>query len=193
MLWRQQEFNVIPFTIYSRDAPGCVFIIGFFYTFANQKPIAMYYSGQEIAEIAVRIEENGNEFYTAAAEMIPGSNDIKGLFFDLAEKEILHISIFQKLVEKFDSESFDFESQDATDYINHLAETHIFGKPDSGKALAKTIKTPKEGLEIAYKFENDSVAFYTELLKYTRSDSKRLVQQIIEEEMEHAADIKRFL
>ena len=125
--------------------------------------------------------------------MIPGSNDIKGLFFDLAEKEILHISIFQKLVEKFDSESFDFESQDATDYINHLAETHIFGKPDSGKALAKTIKTPKEGLEIAYKFENDSVAFYTELLKYTRSDSKRLVQQIIEEEMEHAADIKRFL
>jgi len=153
----------------------------------------MYYSGQEIVDIAVRIEENGNEFYTAAAEMIPGTNDIKGLFFDLAEKEILHISIFQKLAEKFDAESFDFQEQDASDYINHLAESHIFGKPDAGKSLAKTIRTPKEGLEIAYKFENDSVAFYTELLKYTRSDSRKLVEQIIDEEKEHAEEIRRFM
>ena len=165
----------------------------FFLLLLNTKLTIMYYSGQEIVEIAVRIEENGNEFYTAAAEMIKESNDIKGLFIDLAEKEILHNSIFQKLAEKFDAESFDFGAQDATDYINHLASSHIFGKPDSGKTLAKTLKTPKEGLEIAYKFENDSVAFYTELLKYTRSDSKKLVQEIIEEEMEHAAEIKRFL
>jgi rubrerythrin len=153
----------------------------------------MYYSGQEIVEIAVRIEENGNEFYTAAAAMISENNDTKGLFLDLAEKEIMHIAIFQKLAEKFDAESFDFQAEDASDYINHLAESHIFGKPDSGKELAKEIKSPKDALETAFKFENDSVAFYTELLKYSRSDSKKLVQQIIDEEKEHAADIQRFL
>ena len=153
----------------------------------------MYYSGQEIVEIAVRIEENGNEFYNAAAEMIGAQNDTKGLFIDLAEKEVMHISIFQKLAEKFDAETFDFRAEDASDYINHLAESHIFGKPDAGKELAKKITTPREALEIAFKFENDSVAFYTELLKYARSDSKRLVQQIIDEEKEHAEDIKRFL
>jgi len=153
----------------------------------------MYYSGQEIVEIAVRIEENGNAFYTAAADMIKGSNDIKGLFYDLAEKEILHISIFQKLAEKFETGSFDLSSEDASDYISHLAESHIFGKPDSGKNLARTLSTPREALEAAFKFENDSVAFYAELLKYARSDSRRLVQQIINEEMEHAAEIKTFL
>jgi rubrerythrin len=153
----------------------------------------MYYSGQEIVEIAVRIEENGNEFYTAAAEMIGQNNDTRGLFLDLAEKEIMHISIFQKLAEKFDAESFDFQAEDASDYINHLASSHIFGQPDSGKELAKKIKTPREALEAAFKFENDSVAFYTELLKYARSDSKRLVQQIIDEEKEHAEDIRKFL
>ena len=114
-------------------------------------------------------------------------------FLDLAEKEILHISIFQKLADKFDAESFDFQQGDASDYINHLAESHIFGKPDSGKELAKKITSPKEALDIAFKFENDSVAFYTELLKYARSDSKRLVQQIIDEEKEHAAEIKQFM
>jgi rubrerythrin len=81
----------------------------------------------------------------------------------------------------------------ASAYINHLAESHIFGKSDSGKNLAKTLTTPKEGLDVAFKFENDSVAFYTELLKYTRSDSKRLVQQIIDEEKEHAGEIEKFL
>lgn len=157
------------------------------------KSIIMYYSGQEIVEIAVRIEENGNEFYNAAAAMTTGNDEIKGLFNDLAEKEIMHIAIFQKLAEKFDADTFDFADQDASDYINHLAESHIFGKPDAGKQVAETIKTPREGLEIAYKFENDSVAFYTELLKFTRSDSKKLVQQIIDEEKEHASDIRKFL
>lgn len=153
----------------------------------------MYYSGQEIIDIAVRIEENGNEFYTAAANMIAENNDIRGLFLDLAEKEVMHISVFQRLAEKFDEDSFDFGAQDASDYIGHLADSHIFGRPDSGKEVAKTIKTPKEGLETAFKFENDSVAFYTELLKFTRSSSKKLVQQIIDEEKEHVEDIRKFL
>jgi rubrerythrin len=153
----------------------------------------MYYSGQEIIEIAVRIEENGNEFYTNAAEMISGYSDTKALFLDLAEKEVMHIAIFQKLADKFDADSFDFQENDSSDYVNHLAESHIFGKPDSGKELAKKVKSPQEALEIAFKFENDSVAFYTELEKFARSDSKRLVRQIIEEEKEHAEEIKRFM
>lgn len=159
----------------------------------NVKTEFMYYSGQEIVDIAVRIEENGNEFYTAAAEVIGKRTDTKGLFLDLAEKEVMHIAIFQKLAEKFNAESFDFQAEEASDYINHLAESHIFGKPDSGKKLALQVKTPKEALEIALKFENDSVSFYTEMLKYARSDAKRLVQQIIDEEKEHAEEILKFL
>jgi rubrerythrin len=153
----------------------------------------MYYTGQEIIEIAVRIEENGNAFYTAAAEMTGADTDTRGLFLDLAEKEVMHIAIFQKLAEKFNPEDFEFNQDEASAYINHLADQHIFGKPDSGKELAKSVTSSRQALEIAYKFENDSVAFYTELEKKVKSDSRKLVRQIIEEEMEHAADIKRFL
>jgi rubrerythrin len=153
----------------------------------------MYYSAQEIVNIAVRIEENGNEFYTLAAEIISESNDLKGLFTDLAEKEVMHIAVFQKLAEKFDADSFDFEQPDDSEYVGHMANSHIFGLPDAGKKLASAIRTPREALEIAYKFENDSVSFYSELLKYTRSDSKAIVQQIIDEEKDHAEEIARFL
>lgn len=153
----------------------------------------MHFSGQEIVEIAVRIEENGNAFYTAAAEMIREDNDIRALFSDLAEKEVLHIAIFQKLLSKFEPEDYDLPQDDSSAYISNLAESHIFGKPDSGKELAKTITTPRQALEIAYKFENDSVTFYTELEKRAKSDSAKLVRQIIEEEKEHAADIRKYL
>jgi rubrerythrin len=153
----------------------------------------MYYSGHEIVEIAVRIEENGFAYYNAAASMIRNQTDIKALFTDLAQKELQHIAIFMKLLSRFEPENYDIPQDDAEGYIHHLAESHIFGKPGTGEKLAATVKTAHEALEIAYKFENDSVAFYTELEKRAKSDSKRLVRQIIEEEKEHAEDIKRFL
>jgi rubrerythrin len=153
----------------------------------------MYYSGLEIIEIAIRIEENGQEFYTAAAEMIKESTDVKGLFLDLAEKELTHIAIFQKLADKFEPESFEFNKEESFDYIGHLANTHIFGRKDAGTELAKTVSMPQQALEIAFKFENDSVVFYEELLKRASSDAKKLILRIIEEEKEHAAEIKRFM
>jgi len=153
----------------------------------------MYYSGQEITEIAVRIEENGYAFYTAAAEKIRESNEVKNLFLDLAEKEVLHIAIFQKLADRFEAEKFEFRKDEASEYINYLADSHIFGKKDAGTALAQTVKTPVEALEIAYKFENDSVSFYEELYKRTESDAKKFIRQIIDEEKEHAAEIKQFM
>ena len=153
----------------------------------------MYYSGLEIIEIAIRIEENGYEFYNAAAEKSKGSPDLKGLFSDLAEKELIHIAIFQKLADSFEGEKFEFDKDEASDYIGHLAESHIFGKKDAGAELAKTILIPKQALEIAFKFENDSVVFYEELLKRTESDAKKLIRQIIEEEKEHATEISQYM
>jgi len=153
----------------------------------------MYYSGQEIIEIAVRIEENGFAFYTAAAQMLKGPNDIKNLFLDLAEKEVHHTNVFQKLAEKFEAEKFEFNKDESSDYINFLADSHLFGKKDAGAEMAKTIKTPKEALEIAYKFECDSVEFYEALYKRTESDAKKLIGKIINEEKGHAAEIKRFM
>ena len=69
----------------------------------------------------------------------------------------------------------------------------MFGKKDTGAEMAKSIKTPKEALEIAYKFECDSVEFYEALYKRTESDAKKLIRKIINEEKGHAAEIKRFM
>jgi rubrerythrin len=161
--------------------------------FVKQQMDGMYYSGQEIFTIAVRIEENGYAFYSAAATALQSDTDIRRLFLDLAEKEVLHIAVFQKLMEKFEAEQFTFNLEESADYIAHLADQHIFGKPGAGTGLAKTIQSPREALEIAYRFENDSVAFYTELEKRTETDARKLIRQIIREEQEHAEEIREFM
>lgn len=153
----------------------------------------MYYSGKEIVEIAVRIEENGYAFYIAAAEKIRETNDVKKLFLDLAEQETTHTATFQKIFEKFEPEEFEQSEEDYSAYIQNLADKHIFGKPEAGVELANTLKTPKEALEAAFKFENDSVAFYKELYSKVKSDSKPIIKQILAEEIAHAARIKKFL
>ena len=153
----------------------------------------MYYSGKEIVDIAVRVEENGFAFYTAAAEMIREPNDIKNLFLDLAEQETHHTATFQHIFDKFEPEDYDQGDEMSSAYIQNLADKHIFGKPDAGAELAKTLKTPREALEVAYKFENDSVAFYQALYEKAKSDSKALIMKIIREEEAHAARIKKFL
>ncbi len=153
----------------------------------------MHYSGQEIIEIAVRIEENGYAFYKTAAGMIKEHNDIRDLFLDLAEKEVGHIAYFKKIADHFEAEKFEFNKSEEEDYINHLAGTHIFGIEEAGVLLANAVKTPMEALEIALRFENDSVTFYEELFKRTESDAKQVIRQIIEEEKGHAALIREFL
>ncbi len=153
----------------------------------------MHFSGGEIIAIAVRIEENGHAFYSAAAELFQYPHDCKNLFLDLAEKEVMHIAICQKLAELFKLEIPEISKDEPSDSLYRLSEIHIFGEKDSGLQRIKTIQTPKQALEIAYQFEIDCVSFYTELAKRTRFDSRRLIRQIIQEEKEHAAEIKRFL
>ncbi|MGE5423829.1 MAG: ferritin family protein [Syntrophothermus sp.] len=153
----------------------------------------MKYTGQEIIEIAVRIEQNGQAFYSSAAQMIKEPNDIRNLFLDLAEKEVSHVGAFQHLAEKFEAENFEFTMDESSDYVNHLADTHIFGIKEAGIMLARAVKTTKEALEIALRFENDSITFYEELYKRADTGARKLIQEIIEEEKSHAALIRSFL
>lgn len=152
----------------------------------------MYYTAQEIAEIAVRIEENGHDFYIAAAEMTENEN-VKKMFLGLAQKEESHIAAFKHLLSKVEFEHTEFDLESSGDYLQHQADTHIFQKKDSGKILAASITNSKEAIKIAHQFEIESVEFYTSLLKRVQSNAKNMVANIIEEEKQHAKELEAFL
>jgi len=153
----------------------------------------MYYSGHEIIQIALRVEENGHTFYTEGAKKITDNENVKTLFLDLAKKEIKHIQVFKKLDEHFQEESPTIDMNGTDEYMQHVADSHIFQKKDSGNEMASQIISAKQALEIAFKFENESVEFYTQMLSRVHAKSKPLIEMIIVEEEQHAAEIKRFL
>jgi len=153
----------------------------------------MYYSAQEIAEIAIRIEENGHAFYLKAAATITGNENVKKLFLGLAQKEVSHIAAFKHLLSSVELEHQDFDVETDGEYLQHQADTHIFQKKDSGEALAERITDAQEAVRVAHQFEIESVAFYSALLTRVQTNAKAMVAHIIEEEKQHAKELEAFL
>jgi len=149
----------------------------------------MYYSGNEIVEISISIEENGYAFYTEAAKNVE-EQEMKNLFLDLASKEISHIGAFQKIGEVFKDQYIIDAPEDAELYIQNLADKHIFKNKNAGIEKAKGLKNADEILRIALQFELESIDFYSSMLDRVSGNAKRIIQNIIEEEKEHASEIR---
>lgn len=148
----------------------------------------MYYSANEIIEIAKKIEENGYAFYTECFNKIDDEAS-KTLFKHLAQQEVGHIDAFEKIFKTWEPE--DANGQDIDyDYLQFAADSHIFNKENAGKEKAKEITSASQAMDIALQFELDSVRFYEELLKKTKSDSKQIVDEILQEEKRHVEVIK---
>lgn len=149
----------------------------------------VHFSGKEILEMAVRIEENGYKFYIEAAKATR-SKDLKELFNLLAEEETQHIKTFMGLHrlisggEPSDQE-YDTEFQEATLYLKAIADTEVFTNPNKGKEMARKVSGEEEALQIAIDMEKDSLLFYYELQRMIRDKDKPVLDNIIEQEKEH--------
>lgn len=152
----------------------------------------MYYSGLEIIEMALRVEENGYKFYTEA-QKITDDLEIKALFLNLAAMEVNHVSAFKKMLENYEPENFEFNKDESEEYINFLADSHIFSKKNAGIDKLNSLKSGKDALEMAFKFEIDSIAFYKEISGYAQKEALPVIERLIEEEKQHAKAIKKLM
>jgi rubrerythrin len=59
-------------------------------------PMGLAFTSDDIFDIAIQIEKNGNEFYTRALAQL-GEGDVKDCFARLAAQELEHADIFHEL------------------------------------------------------------------------------------------------
>lgn len=143
------------------------------------------FSGSEVVEIGIQIEKNGRDYYNT---LMAQSKDEKAreLFKFLAGEEEKHILAFQKVlsaVQKYEPQGLD--SDDYYAYMNDLASEHVFTQKDKGVAVAKAIKSDKEGIEKAIKFEEDSIVFYEGVKKIVPDYDLEVVENLIGQEQNH--------
>lgn len=146
--------------------------------------MAVFETG-DIVEVAVRIEENGENFYRYAVQLA-GKEEVKALFQRLAEEEVKHRQTFTKILAGMDRslppEGYDGEY---AAYLHDYVDNRLVFKAEVFAAEMAKIRSEAAALDFAIQRELDSIHYYREMREMLSADSCAAIDQIIAEEKEH--------
>lgn len=150
----------------------------------------MFFTGLELIDTAVCIEENGEFFYRECAKAFLNTNG-KNLFLFLAREDARHKDIFSNLsssLKKLEIAMAAPHEEYPGEYFAYLqafADSHVFTKKDTAYETAQSLITSKEILDFALQIELDSVLFYSEMKRSIYASQWPVLDQIIQEERSH--------
>ncbi len=145
----------------------------------------MSYTMKEIIDIAVGIEETGNEFYARCAEKFkePAMRDA---FEFLAKEELAHKKLFQSFHGN-DAAPGNF-TEEYYAYLAAIGGSRVFGTPGKDpEHVMETLRLPIDAVRLALIAEKDSILFYYGMkgLYPAGTESSALLDRIISEERAH--------
>lgn len=148
---------------------------------------------EEIIELALKIEDNGYNFYTKYSN-ITKSQEVRKVFDFLAANEVEHHEVYQKLlyITKHSLSKKNYFG-DNEFYLKALSRESIFSDYESTETYVNSLKGDKQALEFALSFEFDSIDFFNVLKKSVSLKEKGYVNKIILEEKQHCNIIKNLL
>lgn len=159
--------------------------------------MAITFNADEIFGIGEQIERNGEKFYTLSAQRVADPK-AKKVLQDLAGMERNHLKVFQDLHAQIDQAAVEETTWDPDGegpaYLQATADSHIFRSTDDPTTLLADAADPKEILELALRFEKDSVVFF---LGASDMVPERLgkddVMKLAKQEQQHIVVIQRAL
>lgn len=143
------------------------------------------FEASDIIEAAVRIEENGANFYRFAVQ-VAGSEETKALFLHLAGEEVKHQKTFTDILAGMERnpppEGYDGEY---AAYLHSYVDNNlVFKAKDLTDELAG-IRDEVSALDFAIRRELDSIAYYREIREFLPADGRAGIDRIIAEEKAH--------
>jgi rubrerythrin len=142
----------------------------------------------EIYQIAIAVEENGIKFYSLWAEKTKNKK-IRELFSTLAEMEVEHKKIFEKMlseIKKYEPEGAYTEEYFL--YLKAYVDGIIFNF-DELRRQASKLKTISQALTYAIQREKDSILYYQEAKNIVPKHQADELEKIINEERRHLLDL----
>ena len=147
------------------------------------------FTASDIVEVAIRIEENGVNFYKFA-EQIAKKEDEKKLFAQLAQAEVAHKKTFEKLFAGMEKSNppESYEGEFGAYLRSYVDNNLIFTKEIMDQQLAKVTDTVS-ALDFAIQRELDSILYYHEIKKLVPAAQYDAIDQIIAEERRHFSNL----
>ena len=158
--------------------------------------MAVFFSGKELIDIAIRIEKNGAAFYDALVDAT-GDATVRETYRYLAGQERQHLETFRGMY----GSGGDYRlagscSPDTEQYLRVLVDAVAFTDDRVVRDMATKARNNTEALEIALGAEKDTILFYYEMRELVRESDRNVVDRVIAEEKSHMrqlADLKRIL
>jgi rubrerythrin len=140
----------------------------------------------DVLKFAIRIEEDGELFYSRAA-LAADDRNVSDLFNELAAEEIRHKTIFEGLLSSV--RHMDPPETYPGEYLAYLHD-YIDGKiifSKEKKAEIPELHTVASALDFAIRREADSIMYYQELKGYISQKEQPPIDKVIAEERTHFA------
>lgn len=153
----------------------------------------MNFNELELLQMAQKIEQEGESFYTAAADRADDEN-IKEMFLNLAKEEKYHREYFEKLYKEASEKSSISDEylldEHTSAYIASISSSAVFNKDGVMAEMLGQVKTAKEAIIMGIQAEKDSILFYSKLYESTRMESaKENLKKLITEEEGHLNEL----
>jgi rubrerythrin len=149
------------------------------------------FSLQDIVEIAVTIERNGESTYREAAGKV-GRSDLASLLRWLADQEREHLEWFEKLHGRAEGPASSSELADhGRSMLRKVVGDARFSLADVDLTQASSLA---EVLDAAIELELDTVIFYQMLAAFvTGAEDLAHLEHIVEEEKRHGRQLTEYL
>lgn len=146
------------------------------------------FSGAEVIQFAISLEEEGVKFYEKYAAM--ADDDLKGILLGLAEDEKQHAKIFRDMYKQLEVSEAE-EDYLFSDSVQDYFATHA--KSEGFKREVKEVDSVREAIKVAVETENITVDYYKSLLEYANEDVTKVLVRLIDEEERHAIRLSELL
>lgn len=143
------------------------------------------FSGVELINIAIGIEEKGIVFYDIMAKSTQ-NNAAREVFNYLADMERDHIEIFKGMLGEADKYQLQAEKdQEYSAYLKALVDSAVFSDDLITSEMAAQAENDIAALELGIGSEKDSILFYYEMKEVMPQRVEATLNRIIAEEKSH--------
>mgnify|MGYP006300095937 CR=1 FL=1 len=145
------------------------------------------FSAEEALKIAIKIEEQGEEFYREMRSFTE-DEELEELFDDLAEEKNRFREKFEGMLgesrlEKGEDINSLLYGQLEDTYLAALGESKVFTQKNMNVQAAKVAHNRNELISVALSLEKDAILYFYEILdKADSEEDSEVIEDIIEEE-----------
>ncbi len=158
--------------------------------------MGIFFSGNELVDIAIGIERNGASFYESLVKSAK-NEAAKRIYEYLASEERRHIEVFQGMLGSVAGyrppETY---TEEYTLYLKAFIDSRVFTDDRIAREMAQRVASDAEAIQIGLGVEKESILYYSEMRDLIRQSDLEVVNKIIEEERSHLrqlSDLKRSL